>query len=156
MAKETPAAPNIKAVCRRFRLDSCFKRAMLEHSKLDEGASGSLHTSPAAIEPGHLPSGSIKKPVRQSRQLGDVYCDPPRQGHARGARRFSFLTFLSLAILARSDGDLRKRCWRASATMLSAFHDILLVCALALAGALTAAWDGLLGYGLFKLMSTVF
>jgi hypothetical protein len=27
---------------------------------------------------------------------------------------------------------------------------------LALAGALTAAWDGLLGYGLFKLMSTVF
>jgi hypothetical protein len=40
--------------------------------------------------------------------------------------------------------------------MLSAFHDILLVSGLALAGALTAAWDGLLGYGLFKLMGTVF
>lgn len=39
---------------------------------------------------------------------------------------------------------------------MSAFHDILLVFVLILAGALTAAWNGLLGYGLFKLMSTVF
>jgi hypothetical protein len=40
--------------------------------------------------------------------------------------------------------------------MLSAFHDTLLVFGLALAVALTAAWDGLLGYGLFRLISTVF
>jgi hypothetical protein len=39
---------------------------------------------------------------------------------------------------------------------MSAFHDIMLVVALIIAGALTAAWDGLLSYGLFKLMSTAF
>jgi hypothetical protein len=72
-------------------------------------------------------------------------------------RRFSFLTFLSLAILLCSDGDFRKRGWaRASATMLSAFHHTLFVFGLSLAVALTAAWDGLLGYGLFRLISTVF
>jgi len=35
---------------------------------------------------------------------------------------------------------------------MSAIHDILLISALVLAAALTAAWDGLLGYGLFALL----
>jgi hypothetical protein len=98
----------------------------------------------------------LKSRFGNSASLAMLMVNRRRAKDTRGARRFSFLTFLSLAISACSDGDLRKRCSRASAIMLSAFHDILFVCALALAGALTAAWDGLLGYGLFKLMSTVF
>jgi hypothetical protein len=35
---------------------------------------------------------------------------------------------------------------------MSAIRDVLLVFALALGAALTAAWDGLLGYGLFQLV----
>jgi hypothetical protein len=85
-----------------------------------------------------------------------------REFHSHSSRecitlgRFSLLTFLSLVILPRSDGDFHTGLARASATMLAAFHDMLLISGLALAGALTAAWDGLLGYGLFKLMGTVF
>jgi hypothetical protein len=63
---------------------------------------------------------------------------------------------LSLAVSPYADGHFPEAgLARWSATM-SAFHDILLVFALTLAGALTAAWGGLLGYGLFKLVGLVF
>jgi hypothetical protein len=39
---------------------------------------------------------------------------------------------------------------------MSAIRHVLLVFALALGTALTAAWDGLLGYGLFRLISAAF
>jgi hypothetical protein len=39
---------------------------------------------------------------------------------------------------------------------MSDIRDVLFVFALALGATLTVAWDGLLGYGLFRLVSTAF
>jgi hypothetical protein len=89
---------------------------------------------------------------QQLRQLGHVEGYPPR---LIANRPFSPLTFLSLAVSPFSDGDLWSGAGARERHHVSiSRHSVGF--ALTLAGALTAAWDGLLGYGLFKLMSTVF
>jgi hypothetical protein len=85
---------------------------------------------------------------------GLLVCGSPSSAHVRPLFIPDFFVTCNLGLLEWRFAEAGLA--RASAIMLSAFHNILMFFGLALAGALTAAWDGLLGYGLFKLMSTVF